>query len=65
MLNNPILGRELLSLFRTGRAFAIQVGVAVFCTVLIGLRWPDGAQVDLAGTRAREVFILFGYAINA
>ena len=65
MLNNPILGRELLSLFRTGRAFAIQVGVAVFCTVLIGLRWPDGAQVDLAGTRSREVFILFGYALLA
>ena len=63
MLNNPILGRELLSLFRTGRVFAIQVGVAVFCTALIGLRWPDGAQVDLAGTRSREVFILFGYAL--
>jgi len=62
---NPILDRELLSLFRTGRAFAIQVGVAVFCTLLIGLRWPDVAQVDLAGTRSREVFVLFGYALLA
>ena len=60
MLNNPILERELLSLFRTGRAFAVQVGVAVFCASLIGLRWPDAAQVDLAGTRSREVVVLFG-----
>ena len=65
MLNNPILERELLSLFRTGRSFAMQVGVAVFCTLLIALRWPDVAQVDLAGTRSREVFVLFGYALLA
>ena len=65
MLNNPILERELLGLFRTGRAFAIQVGVAIFCTLLIALRWPDVAQVDLAGTRSREVFVLFGYALLA
>ena len=62
---NPILERELLSLFRTRRAFAVQVGVAVVCTLLIALRWPDGAQVDLAGIRSREVFILFGYALLA
>jgi len=62
---NPILERELLSLFRTRRALAIQMSVAVVCTLLIGLRWPDGAQVDLAGTRSREVFVLFGYALLA
>ena len=60
---NPILERELLSLFRTRRAFAIQFGVAVFCTLLISLRWPNVAQVDLAGTRSREVFAVFGYAL--
>ena len=65
MLSNPILERELLSLFRTRRSFAMQIGVAVFCTLLIGLRWPDVAQVDLAGTRSREVFTLFGYALLA
>lgn len=62
---NPILERELLSLFRTRRAFAIQVGVAIFCTLLVGLRWPNDAQVDMAGTRSREVFVLFGYALLA
>ncbi len=58
-----ILERELLSLFRTRRAFAIQAGVAVACLILVALRWPQGAQVDLAGMRSREVFILFGYAL--
>ncbi len=62
---NAILERELLSLFRTKRTFAVQAGVVVGCLVLIALRWPDGAQADLAGTRSREVFILFGYALLA
>ena len=58
-----ILERELLSLFRSRRAFAIQLAVALVCTLLIALRWPEGAQVDLAGSRAREVFVLFGYTL--
>lgn len=62
---NAILERELLSLFRTKRTFAVQAGVTVICLLLIALRWPDGAQADLAGTRAREVFILFSYALLA
>lgn len=60
---NAILERELLSLLRTRQAFAVQLGVALVCAVLIALRWPEGARVDLAGLRSREVFILFGYAV--
>lgn len=62
---NPILERELLSLFRTGRSFACQVAVAIACTLLIALRWPEGAQADLAGARSREIFALFGYTLLA
>lgn len=62
---NPILERELLSLFRTRRSFACQVGVAIACTFLIALRWPEGAQADMAGARSREVFMLFGYTLLA
>jgi len=62
---NAILERELLSLFRTRRTFVIQVLVAVGCLVLVVLRWPDGARVDIAGSRSREVFMLFGYALLA
>ena len=62
---NAILERELLTLFRTRRAFAIQVAVAVVCTLLVVLRWPAGAQADITGVRSREVFVLFGYAMLA
>lgn len=64
-LLNAILERELLSLFRTKRTFAVQAGVAVGCLILIALRWPDSGQADLAGATSREVFILFGYALLA
>ncbi|MBL8850702.1 MAG: ABC transporter permease subunit [Planctomycetaceae bacterium] len=60
---NAILERELLSLLRSRKAFAIQAAVAILCGLLVLIRWPDGARVDLAGVRSREVFILFGYGL--
>ncbi|MEZ6059374.1 MAG: ABC transporter permease [Planctomycetaceae bacterium] len=62
---NAILDRELLSLLRSRRAFAIQAGVALVCGLLIILRWPAGARADIAGERSREVFTLFGYGLLA
>ncbi|HIK91127.1 MAG TPA: ABC transporter, partial [Planctomycetes bacterium] len=62
---NAILERELLSLLRSHKAFAIQATVALFCGLLIVLRWPEGARVDMAGARSREVFALFGYGLLA
>jgi ABC-type transport system involved in multi-copper enzyme maturation permease subunit len=60
---NAILERELLSLLRSRKAFAIQAAVAILCGLLVLVRWPDGARVDLAGVRSREVFVLFGYGL--
>jgi ABC-type transport system involved in multi-copper enzyme maturation permease subunit len=58
-----ILERELLSLLRSRKAFAIQAGVALMCSLLIIMRWPEGARVDLAGERSREVLVVFGYGL--
>lgn len=58
-----ILQRELLSVLRSRKALAIQAGVAVFSGLLVVLRWPEGARVDLVGARSREVFFLFGYGL--
>jgi len=61
----PILRRELVSILRTRKAFALQAGMAVLFTALIVLRWPSDARVDLTGAAAQQVFRLFAYGMLA
>ena len=42
---NAILRRELITLLRTRRAVAVQLGLALAFALLIGLRWPTESQV--------------------
>jgi hypothetical protein len=49
----PILRRELVSILRTRKAFALQAAMAVLFTGLIVLRWPSDARVDLTGAAAQ------------
>src|SRR5438094_29454 len=58
---NAILRRELISLLRTKRAAAVQLGLALAFALLIGLRWPTEAQVGLSGAEARPVLDVGGY----
>jgi ABC-type transport system involved in multi-copper enzyme maturation permease subunit len=60
---NAILRRELITLLRTRRAVAVQLGLALSFAVLIGLRWPTEGQVGLAGATARQVLEVFGYGL--
>src|SRR5262249_30198406 len=60
---SAILRRELVTLLRTRRAVAVQLGLALAFALLIGLRWPTEAQVGLAGAEARQVLDVFGYAL--
>ncbi len=62
-MNNPIVQRELTSLLRTRKALALQVGLAAALSLLVVLRWPSDARMELSGVRSREVFCLFGYGI--
>jgi ABC-type transport system involved in multi-copper enzyme maturation permease subunit len=62
---NPIVGRELLDLFRTRKALAIQVGLALACALLVLVRWPTGGVGDLSGARSLEVLRVFGYGALA
>lgn len=62
---NAILEREFLSLLRSPKAVAIQAAVMILCGLLVIIRWPDGARVDFAGARSREVLVLFGYGLLA
>src|SRR5438876_4952265 len=60
---NAILRRELITLLRTKRAVAVQLGLALAFALLIGLRWPTEARVGLTGAEARQVLDIFGYGL--
>ena len=62
---NAILRRELLTVLRSPRAFALQLGVAVACAVLVLIRWPTGDVIDLTGARSLQVLRVVGYGLLA
>jgi ABC-type transport system involved in multi-copper enzyme maturation permease subunit len=62
---NAILRRELITLLRTRRAVAVQLGLALACALVIGLRWPTESQVGMSGAEARQVLDVFGYGLLA
>lgn len=63
LLGNPIVKRELVGVLRTRRAAALQIALCVAMTVLVVLRWPSHAQVDLTGQQARDVLSVFAYGL--
>lgn len=60
---NAIIKRELIDVFRTRKSFAMQLILAAIFALLLLLRWPTEAQVDLSGQHAVEVFRVFGYGL--
>lgn len=64
-MSNPVYERELIGLLRTPKALAVQGLVAVGCTLLVLLRWPTDAQVELSGAHSQHVFRLFAYGLLA
>src|SRR5436190_7203032 len=60
---HAILRRELVTLLRTRRAAAAQLGIALAFALVIGLRWPTESRVGLAGGEARQVLTVFGYGL--
>lgn len=64
-MNNPIVQRELIGILRTQKALVLQVSVAALFSLLVILRWPTDALVDLSGAQSQQVFRLFGYGLLA
>ena len=62
-MSNPIIARELIGILRTRKAAAVQIAVAVLFALIVVLRWPSDARVDLSGAQAQRVFRLFGYGL--
>lgn len=62
-MSNPIIERELIGLLRTRKAFLMLLAQATVFALLVLLRWPTDALVDLSGAQSRQVFNLFGYGL--
>ena len=62
-MNNPIIERELIGTLRTRKAAVLLIGLGVAFALLIIVRWPSDARVELNGTQSRAVFKVFGYGL--
>ena len=65
MFNNPIIQRELIGMLRTGKAMALQVALVAVLTILVLIKWPSDALVDLSGIQAQQMMQVFGYGLMA
>jgi ABC-type transport system involved in multi-copper enzyme maturation permease subunit len=62
-INNPILNRELLDRLRSPKTFAAIVAVALLSSLLVLMRWPTDASIDLVSQGARQVFRPVAFAL--
>ncbi|MEO1997781.1 MAG: ABC transporter permease subunit, partial [Planctomycetaceae bacterium] len=62
-MNNPIIERELIGTLRTRKAAVLLIGLGVAFALLIIVRWPSDARVELNGAQSRAVFKVFGYGL--
>lgn len=60
---NPILRRELLDRLRSPLTLAALVAVAILSSVLVLMRWPSDASIDLVSQGALQVFRPVAFAI--
>jgi len=62
-MNNPILHRELTSKLRSQKTMASMIAVAVVSSVLVLMRWPSDATIDVLSQGAIQVFRPVAFAI--
>ena len=62
-MKNPLVQHEFFGILRTRRALAVLATLSFAFSVLVLLRWPSDAVVDLSGAQARLVFQVFGYGL--
>ncbi len=56
IINNPILRRELLDRLRSPKTLAAILAVACLSSLLVILRWPTDAAIDLVSQGSLQVF---------
>jgi ABC-type transport system involved in multi-copper enzyme maturation permease subunit len=61
--NNPILYRELTNRLRSGKTMVAILVVASISSLLVLMRWPSDATIDLVSQGAMQVFRPVAFAI--
>ncbi|MCU0708762.1 MAG: ABC transporter permease, partial [Pirellula sp.] len=62
-LTNPVLKRELLGRLRSGKTLLAAIAIALISSLLVVLRWPSDATMDLTSQGAMLVFRPVAFAI--
>ncbi len=63
IFNNPILHRELTNRLRSNKTMLAIVAVALVSSLLVLMRWPSDASIDLVSQGAIQVFRPVAFAI--
>jgi ABC-type transport system involved in multi-copper enzyme maturation permease subunit len=63
LINNPVLYRELLGRLRSPKTMFAAIAIAAISSLLVILRWPSDATVDLASQGAMLVFRPVAFAV--
>jgi ABC-type transport system involved in multi-copper enzyme maturation permease subunit len=64
-LINPLVQREFFGILRSPKALAALVALSAIFSLIVLMRWPAEATVDLSGAQSVQVFRLFGYGLLA
>jgi len=62
-LENPILRRELFTRLRSPKTFLAILSVAILSSLLVLLRWPSDATIDLISQGSLQVFRPVAFAL--
>ena len=62
-LENPILSRELFTRLRSPKTFLAILSVAILSSLLVLLRWPSDATIDLISQGSLQVFRPVAFAL--
>ncbi|MFV1964903.1 MAG: ABC transporter permease [Pirellulaceae bacterium] len=64
-MTNPLIQREFFGILRRRRAIAMLIVLTAAFSLMVVLRWPSDARVEINGARAQHLFRVFGYALLA
>ncbi len=63
VFQNPVLWRELAGRLRSIKTILAAIAIAVVSALLVILRWPTDATIDLASQGALEIFSPVAFAV--